>query len=396
MLAYGNLRGLREAGRAFALPTYFFVVMGGLVVVVGVLREVFGDLPQYAVDVSGPVPDHTTSTKRSSPAAAIFVLLKAFANGGSSLTGLEAISNGVSAFKRPEGRNARRTLSTMSLMLGSLVLGISFLAWQTHATPYENGSPTVISQVARAAFGHAWYGNTGWILVQVATALILITGANTPFTGFPYLASFIAEDAFLPRQLMRRGHRLAFSNGIIILTVAALALLLGVGANVNSLVPFYAIGVFTGFTMAGLGMARYHHTHREPGWRRRLVINLAGGRGVGAGRADLRRGEVHRGRLAGRAAVPARLAAADAPQSAVPARGALARPGHGRPRRRPAADALRPPRRAGVRRSPRPGRAAQRALRRQPAADRDPGRPRDARQRRDARTRAGLDRARAR
>ena len=145
-------------------------------------------------------------------------------------------------------------------MLGALVLGISFLAWQTHATPYESGTPTVISQVAHAAFGTAWYGHLGFVVVQVATALILFTGANTPFTGFPFLASFIAEDSFLPRQLTRRGHRLAFSNGIVVLTVVALALLLGVGAHVDKLIPFYAIGVFTGFTMAGLGMAQYHRT----------------------------------------------------------------------------------------------------------------------------------------
>ena len=195
--------------------------------------------------------------------------MKAFANGGASLTGLEAISNGVSAFKPDAGRNARRTLSTMSVILGSLVLGISFLAWQTHATPFTSGSPTVISQVAHAAFGHAWIGNAGFVIVQVATALILFTGANTPFTGFPFLASFIAEDSFLPRQLTRRGHRLAFSTGILVLTVMATALLLGVGAHVDKLLPFYAIGVFTGFTMAGLGMAKYHRTHRGRGWRRR-------------------------------------------------------------------------------------------------------------------------------
>ncbi len=116
----------------------------------------------------------------------------------------------------------------------------------------------MISQVARAAFGDAWFGHVGFVLVQVATALILYTGANTPFTGFPFLASFIAEDSFLPRQLMRRGHRLAFSNGIVVLTVAALALLIGVGAHVDKLIPFYAIGVFTGFSMAGFGMAKYH------------------------------------------------------------------------------------------------------------------------------------------
>ena len=253
----------------------------------------------------------------------------------------------------------------------------------------------MISQVAKAAFGDAWYGHIGYILVQIATAMILYTGANTPFTGFPYLASFIAEDSFLPRQLMRRGHRLAFSNGIIVLTVAALALLLVVGANVNALVPFYAIGVFTGFTMAGLGMARYHHTHREPGWRRRRDHQPHRPGVVSAARRGHFRGrEVHRGRLAGRHPVPARLAAADPAQSPVPPRGAFARPGHRRPRGRPAADALRPPRRARLRRPPRPGRAAHAALRRQPAPDRDPGRPHHARQRRGPRTRTGLDRAR--
>ena len=209
--------------------------------------------------------------------AAIFVLLKAFANGGSSLTGLEAISNGVSAFQPPAGVNARRTLSLMSLMLGFLVAGVSYLAVQTHAVPYTDGAPTVISQVAKAAFGTSSIGHVGFVLVQLATALILYTGANTPFTGFPFLASFVAEDSFLPRQLTRRGHRLAFSNGIIVLTVSAIVLLLAVGANVDHLVPFYAIGVFTGFTMAGLGMAKYHWTRREPGWRHRLVINFAAG-----------------------------------------------------------------------------------------------------------------------
>uniref|UniRef100_UPI0035CC5F66 APC family permease n=1 Tax=uncultured Jatrophihabitans sp. TaxID=1610747 RepID=UPI0035CC5F66 len=207
----------------------------------------------------------------------IFALMKAFANGGASLTGLEAISNGVSAFKPDEGRNARRTLSVMSILLGSLVLGVSFLAWQTHAAPFQDGHPTVISQVAHAAFGHDLVGNVGFVVVQLATALVLITGANTPFTGFPFLASFIAEDSFLPRQLTRRGHRLAFSSGIVVLTALSVALLLGVGANVDALIPFYAIGVFTGFTMAGLGMARYHHTHRERGWRHKLTINATSG-----------------------------------------------------------------------------------------------------------------------
>jgi amino acid transporter len=277
LLAYGNLRGVREAGKAFALPTYLFVVSAGSVVVVGVVREIFGDLHKIAYNHADALIKVQDNHHAIFSGMAIYVLLKAFANGGASLTGLEAISNGVSAFTRPEGVNARRTLSTMSLILGSLVLGVSFLAWRTQATPFTSGSPTVISQVAKAAFGTAWYGHVGFVVVQVATALILFTGANTPFTGFPFLASFIAEDSFLPRQMTRRGHRLAFSNGIIVLTIAALALLFGVGAHVDKLIPFYAIGVFTGFTMAGLGMARYHHTHREAGWRRRLAINASSG-----------------------------------------------------------------------------------------------------------------------
>jgi amino acid transporter len=276
LLAFGNLRGIREAGKAFAFPTYVFVASAGLVIVVGVVREIFGDLPRYPIDRPG-LMRITNEHHAIFTFAAIYVLLKAFANGGSSLTGLEAISNGVSAFKKPEGQNARRTLTTMSVLLGLLVAGISYLAYETHAAPFENGSPTVISQVAKAAFGSAWYGHLGFVIVQIATALILIAGANTPFTGFPFLASFIAEDSFLPRQLTRRGHRLAFSNGIIVLTVVSITLLLVVGANVNGLVPFYAIGVFTGFTMAGLGMAKYHRTQREAGWRRKLTINFTGG-----------------------------------------------------------------------------------------------------------------------
>ncbi len=279
VLAFGNLRGVREAGKAFAFPTYFFVCMAGLVVVIGILREIFGDLPRivYTPDPQNPLIPVVNEHYSILSGIAIFYLLKAFANGGASLTGLEAISNGVSAFKPPAGPNARKTLTIMSVLLGTLVAGISYLSSETHARPYESGIPTVISQVAKVVFGPAWYGHLGYVLVQLATALILITGANTPFTGFPFLASFIAEDSFLPRQLTRRGHRLAFSNGIIILTVAALALLLGVGAHVDKLIPFYAIGVFTGFTMAGFGMAKYHNTHRGPGWQRKFAINFTGG-----------------------------------------------------------------------------------------------------------------------
>ncbi|HEU5271760.1 MAG TPA: amino acid permease [Jatrophihabitans sp.] len=280
LLAYGNLRGIREAGKAFAFPTYFFFGSATLVILTGAIRELFGDLPKYGVDrvVGGehqlPIHDAGHSIMSS---LAIFYLLKAFANGGASLTGLEAISDGVSAFKPPNGPNARRTLVIMASMLAFLVSGVGWLAMQTHAAPFEGGSPTVISQVARAALGNGIVGHVGFVIVQIATALILFTGANTPFTGFPFLANFVAEDSFLPRQLTRRGHRLAFSNGIIILTLLSMILLVAGKANVDKLVPFYSLGVFTGFTLAGFGMAKYHTIHKEPGWRQKWWINASGG-----------------------------------------------------------------------------------------------------------------------
>ena len=275
VLFYGNLRGVREAGRTFALPTYFFVVMVGLVIVIGIVRELFGNLPHYAIGGSG-----TVAVGQGQSVLAfmgVFLLLQAFANGGSSLTGLEAISNGVSVFQPPEGRNARRTLVVMSAILGSLVLGVSWLAHATHAMPYGGGTPTVISQVAQAALGGGWISHVAYLAVQLATMLILWTGANTPFSGFPFLASFVAEDQFLPKQLTRRGHRLAFSNGIVVLSLTSVALVLVTQAQVNKLVAFYAIGVFTGFTMAGFGMARYHARRRTGPWRAKAAVNLVSG-----------------------------------------------------------------------------------------------------------------------
>jgi hypothetical protein len=158
-----------------------------------------------------------------------------------------------------------------------LIAGISWLAHATHAIPYTAGFPTVLAQEAGLVFGHTAAGQVMFYVLQAATAAILFTGGNTSFTGFPFLASFVAEDSFLPRWLTRRGHRLVFSNGIIVLAALSLTLMLVAGATVDALIPFYAIGVFTGFAMAGFGMARYHRRTREPGWRRRLVINAAGG-----------------------------------------------------------------------------------------------------------------------
>jgi amino acid transporter len=279
LMCYGNLRGIKEAGKSFAVPTYLFSGVVIIMIVVGLGREIFGHLPRVTVP-----PHAATYASQAHPAtsglitfAMIFVLMRAFANGGSSLTGIEAVSNAVSAFKPPEGINARRVLVTEGLILGTLVAGISWLAHVTHATPYVLGVPTVLSQEAKVVFGHSWAGTAMWGLVQAATALILYTGGNTSFNGFPFLANFVAEDAFLPRWLTKRGHRLVFSSGIIVLAVVSIALLAAVGSNVNNLVPFYALGVFTAFTMAGFGMAKYHHRVREPGWRYKSVINFSAG-----------------------------------------------------------------------------------------------------------------------
>jgi amino acid transporter len=276
LICFLNLRGLKEAGWQFAVPTYFFVVMVGLTIIVGVMRVIFGDLPVYdSAHIAGAVPVHQGNALVMG--ATILTLLRAFANGGSSLTGVEAISNTVDVFRKPQGRNARRVLTAMATILGLLLAGVAFLAFVTHATPYLSEYPSVLSQIGRAVFGGGPIGDTFFALVQTATAAILFTGANTSFNGFPALASFVAEDRFLPRQLMKRGHRLVFSNGIIALTALSVALLVVTGGSVNALVPFYAIGVFTGFSMAGYGMTKYHLTHREPGWRRRLAINLSAG-----------------------------------------------------------------------------------------------------------------------
>jgi amino acid transporter len=273
LMCYGNLRGIKEAGKAFAVPTYLFAGSVLLMIVVGLVREVFGNLPMV----------HTTSGTYALGSGSsgiltfvmIYTLLKAFANGGASLTGIEAVSDAVGAFNPPEGRNARQVLVTEGVILGLLVAGIGWLAHVVHATPYLVGYPTVLSQEANAVFGQA--GHFMFFVVQFATMLILYTGANTSFNGFPFLTSYVAGDSFLPRWLLKRGHRLVFSNAIIVLTVTSVALLIIKKADVNSLVPLYAIGVFTAFTMAGFGMAKYHHTRREQGWRAKFAINFSAG-----------------------------------------------------------------------------------------------------------------------
>ena len=271
LLTYGNLRGVKEAGKAFALPTYLFVGSMFIVFAIGMYRYFSGTLPMLDTNLPGAVPLGEPSGLLTF--AAIFILLRAFANGGSSLTGLEAISDGVALFKTPEHVNARRTLVIMSCLLGSLVLGVSWFAHKIHAMPYESGTPTVISQIVKAAMGSGTFGTAMFIFVQFATMLILFAGANTTYSAFPLLVNFIAKDGYLPRQLTKRGHRLAFSNGILLLAGGGIFLVLITAGSVEHLVAFYALGVFTGFTLAGFGMAKHAYVHRLGAWKAKFVIN---------------------------------------------------------------------------------------------------------------------------
>ena len=276
IFCYANLRGLREAGRTFAVPTYWFVGMLTLMIVVGVVREIFFSLPQYDPQhIAGAVP--VQQGNGLVMGATVLVILRAFANGGSSLTGVEAISNTVNLFCKPEGINARRVLTVMAWILGLLLAGVAWLGYATHATPYTAGYPSMLSEISRAVFGHGIVGNVLYFLLQAASATILYNGANTSFNGFPALTHFVAEDRFLPRPLMKRGHRLVFSNAIILLAVLAVALLVATGGSVNALVPMFAMGVFTAFSIAGYGMTKHHLTQRGPGWHYKLVINLSAG-----------------------------------------------------------------------------------------------------------------------
>jgi amino acid transporter len=275
-LTYGNLRGVKEAGKAFAFPTYFFVGCMFIVFGMGLWRLANDTLPRLETDLPGAIP--LGEEQGLLTFAAVFILLRAFANGGSSLTGLEAISDGVALFKTPEHVNAKRTLVIMSTLLGTLVLGVSYFAHHIHAMPYENGVPTVISQIAKATVGDSGFGTFMFIMVQLATMLILFAGANTTYSAFPLLVNFVAADGYLPRQLTKRGHRLAFSNGILLLAGGGILLVVITAGSVEHLVAFYALGVFTGFTLAGFGMTRYFLRTKPEKWKLKVFVNgLAGG-----------------------------------------------------------------------------------------------------------------------
>lgn len=264
-IAWGNLRGVRESGRMFMVPTYFFVVMMFTLIGWGIVRALSGDLQAM------PFPDDAV---RTTGAVGMFLVLHAFASGGAAVTGVEAISNGVPAFRSPEWKNARTTLMWMGSLLGAMFLGLSVLAVKLHAVPTE--TETLNSQIARAVFGSHGPGTIAYLLVQLGTMLILIMAANTSFADFPRLANFHAKDDFMPRPLTKRGHRLVFSNGVIGLAIASTLLVVAFQADVHRLIPLYAIGVFTSFTMSQAGMAKRHLRLREPGWPTGLAINGLG------------------------------------------------------------------------------------------------------------------------
>lgn len=270
ILTLGNLRGVKESGRIFAAPTYFFLIMMFVLIGTSFFRLLTGSLPSHASQF--PVPD----SKSFAGFALVFLILRAFASGGAAVTGVEAISNGVPAFKPPEWRNAITTLMWMGTLLGTMFLGLSIAAAHMHIVPDPGEKVTVIAQVAKAVFGKGGVATLLFVMLQVGTMLILVLAANTSFADFPRLASFHAGDHFLPRQLTRYGDRLVFSNGIIVLAGFAGLLVILFQASVTRLIPLYAIGVFTSFTFSQAGMAKHHVTERESGWRLGLAINGLG------------------------------------------------------------------------------------------------------------------------
>jgi amino acid transporter len=265
-ITVANLRGVKESGRVFAAPTYIYIVSLSLLVGYGLFRTYFGHIKPIPFD-----PHKSVATALTGGSLGLFLLLKGFSSGAVALSGVEAISNGVPAFRRPKSHNAAVTIVWMGVILGTLFFGVSVLAHHLH--PYPSHEETVLSQMGRAVYGG---GPIYWIL-QFSTAAILTLAANTAYADFPRLSSIIARDGYLPRQFANRGDRLVFSNGILFLAIAAAVLIVAFGGLTNALIPLYAVGVFTAFTLSQAGMVVHHKRIKEPGWRRNIVIN-----GVGA------------------------------------------------------------------------------------------------------------------
>jgi amino acid transporter len=266
LITIANLRGLREAGLIFASPTYIFVGLALLMIGMGLVRVATGQGP------ATPLPKDVVPF--GTEPLGIFLLLRAFAGGSVALTGVEAIANGVPAFKPPESKNAANTMIAMAVLLGVLFIGITVVVDAFGIRPTLEGGPTVVAIVAASVFGD---GTPLFIAFQAATALILFLAVNTSFNAFPRLAAILAEDGFMPRQFSFRGDRLAFSWGIVVLATVAGGLLVVFQGDTHALIPLYSVGVFVCFTLSQAGMVRHWFTEREPGWWMRASVNAVGG-----------------------------------------------------------------------------------------------------------------------
>ncbi len=276
LLTLLNLRGVREAGVAFAVPTYGFIISMFALIIVGFVKCI-GTCPQ--VDLK-TLPDPYTLGAAGS--AGIFVIMHSFSSGSSALTGTEAISNGVSAFRRPQGRNASQTLTMLGVLAVFMIMGTAYLAYGTK--PYPDHKVSVVSEMAKVIFPGSKPGSGGpmFYAIQFFTLLILVLAANTSFQGFPRLAALLARDRWIPRQFENLGDRLVYSNGMLVLVVFATLLIVAYHANVDRLLQLYVVGVFTAFTLSQTGMVRYwlkaakEGGERAQGWHWRLVINAVG------------------------------------------------------------------------------------------------------------------------
>ena len=265
LLTTGNLRGLREAGRIFAVPTYIYLFSMFGLLALGLWRVATGDVPAAPPPIEAFPPE-------GMQAFTVLLLLRAFASGSVALTGTEAVANGVQAFKSDESWNARVVLILMGTFFATIFLGISFLSTTIGIQPDLSETETVNSLLTRSLVGTSWY----FYLVQGATAILLVLAANTAFNGFPRLASIMAVDRFMPRQFAQRGDRLAFSTGIIALAAVSSFLIVAYNASVTGLIPLYTVGVFIAFTLSQTGMVRHWMRERGRGWHASAVINGLG------------------------------------------------------------------------------------------------------------------------
>jgi amino acid transporter len=261
----GNLRGIRESGTMFAAPTYFFILMMGGTVTVGFIRVLLGDAPGSLTEAAPPAGEVVATQGLT-----LWLVLRAFSSGASALTGVETIANGTPTFQRPESTNARMTMAVMAGIAVYMFLGITFAVSRFGLVP--EADETLVSSLGRAVLGE----NVIYYLFQAATAMILFLAANSSFNAFPLLGALLARDKYLPRQFSFKGDRLAFSNGILVLALVAIALLIAFDAQVTKLIPLYAVGVFIAFTLSQSGMVKRWWTRREPGWQGSIILNIIG------------------------------------------------------------------------------------------------------------------------